>query len=219
MKKGIYLLLCLLWVLIISSNAFSEVVRKISNSVLLETSLDSDQVDGSYGVEFIFFQDDIEIARQTRDENGNIIIQEGQILSGLVNEYYDTGELFVEINYFNSSPIGIEKVYDKDGTLLEEKEWENGRLNGITKIYYTNGNVKMEITYQVGVREGISKHYYNSGALAWEYNWKDNGYDDGIMKMYHENGMLSKEIMYVSGKPTNSRKYDENGDFLWERAH
>ena len=218
MKKAGFLLLSLAWILLVSSNVFSEVIRTTKEPQFSEAFLDGGQTNIFYGAEYIFVQADREIARQELDMDGNIVEQEGQVPDGLVYEYYDIGAVRTKVNYLNNNPVGIESIYDQDNILLEERDWKAGKLDGLIKTYYKNGKVKTEINYKDGTREGISKHFYVSGSLAWEYDWRNGTYAT-FMKMYYENGVLSEETIYSDGKIINTKKYGEAGNLLWVRNY
>ena len=55
-------------------------------------------------------------------------IKEEKINDGLVEEFYDNGQLEFRRNYKNGKEDGLWEYFDEDGNLTETQEWKDGVL-------------------------------------------------------------------------------------------
>lgn len=154
--------ICLLLVLFSTAIVYAEVTRK---SIL--------NPDGT--IEYIFYDDGKEIAKQKVDDNGNIIQTTGKIPDGTVKGYDESGKLVYECNYKDNKLEGIVQVYYESGELFKELNYKSGKLEGIAITYYKNGELSIEENYKDGKLEGIKKGYHRNGEIENIRTYK-NGY-------------------------------------------
>ena len=85
--------------------------------------------------------------------------KEGTSVTGVVNQYYESGALEIEENYKDGKKEGIAKEYYENGKLKTESNWKNGKENGIHKEYYENGALESEQNYIDGKADGVIELY------------------------------------------------------------
>ena len=125
-------------------------------------------------------------------ENGNIEYEENYIngnLSGKWYRFYDTGELWQEVNCANNSFQGLFTTYYKNGNKKSEKIYKDGvQVEGsLSTEYYENGMIKVECI--------VDRHYIN------DEKWGEMevlGCDSIIL--YWETGFKSAEGKYLEEK-------------------
>nr|MBQ0091604.1 lipoprotein [Candidatus Enterousia merdequi] len=93
--------------------------------------------------------------------------QDGNLINGLVKQYYENGNVWREMNI------------------------KDGRENGTEREYYENGKIHVIANVVNGKTEGISKLYNEDGVLHMEMDWQ-NGEVKSI-KIYDENGKIIQE--------------------------
>ena len=179
-------------------------------------------------------------------KSGDIVYcatKDGLPVVGIVNSYYDSGNLQYKSNYVNGLLNGIRKEFYESGALKSETNWKDGKQNGVAKFYHENGKLKIETNYINGKQNGPQKEYDESGTLKAEVNfiddklngsakfYYDNGklkgeteykdeVEDGLRKQYYESGALQAEINYKSGKKNGVEKwYYENGKLKGETEY
>ena len=120
---------------------------------------------------------------------------------GVVRTYYDLKKTKLKEEYFINAgkKEGIYKEYYENGQLCVEVNYINGTMNGIYKLYYENGQLWEEMNYIDGKINGIFKSYYSNGQLMEEVNYIDDK-RNGIYKSYHYDGQLLEEVNYIDGK-------------------
>lgn len=146
--------------------------------------------------------------------------EEGKIPDGIVNEFYESGELKQEENYRNNRLDGLQKSYYENGNLSSEGMMKNGKIVGQTKQYYENGQLWGELNWKDGKLTGISKGYYESGELHKETHHSDDSYVPKLGKEYYKDGKLKHEFEtnIIEGEKRFSidRDYDKNGKLIKE---
>lgn len=159
--------------------------------------------------------------------NDNIITDDNlKTKNGIVEDYYDSGELRSSINYKNGKLHGIAKTYyletifpsepEKHG-ILSEANYKDGKKNGISKIYYKHDELSSTQPFSKNdkVINGISKPYYEFGVLKAEATFKD-GNAHGIAKTYYKSGVLKIEANWRNGSLNGiSKSYDMNANPHW----
>ena len=144
--------LCLLVIFLLSTAiVYAEVTRKHT-------------VNKEGFVEYVYYSEGKEVARQTLDESGNIIKTIGKIPDGVVKEYYKGGNLKGEGIFKDGKIEGIARQYYESGKLKAEWNFKNGTLDGITKKYYESGGIRYEDTYKNGQKMD-RKAYDEQGKL------------------------------------------------------
>src|SRR3989339_556527 len=160
-KKIIFLILTMVIPSIISSEVTRRIIRNGNRSKI------------------IFYNGGTEIAKCVFDEEGNVEII-GNIPDGIIRQYYDSGNIFMETNYKNNRQDGIIKLYYENGKLMSEGYIKENKSEGISKTYNEDGLVMEESNYKNGKLDGISKAYYESGKIMYNEKYKRDSKIDTI---------------------------------------
>lgn len=132
------------------------------------------------------------------DSNGNP--------SGIVKDYYITGELKSEFEAIAIDKLEGEKVmyknncieYSKAGKKLSEEHYGYGNLDGISKFWYESGALKNELNYAHGKENGTFSNWYENGKKAREGSYKE-GKLNGIIVNYDIAGKFESKSKYIDG--------------------
>ena len=172
---------------------------------------------------FIFFISSVVLAasvrnvkiEQTEVKNEVLYIAgENEPFTGIVQKFYEDGNLEIESEFKEGILDGVSKSYYKNTKLEMEGSYTEGRKNGVFKEYYENGKIKSEINYSYDLKEGLAKTYYSNGNVEAEGNF-ENGEEIGTTRVYYENGKLKEEIPYTKGVINGHHiQYSENGKVL-----
>lgn len=139
-------------------------------------------------------------------------------ITGLIKEYYRSGQLMAETPYSDGWENGIAKSYYESGKIMNETPYTYGKIIGEVKSYYEWGLLKTLIPYTNGQIEGVQMDYYESKKLKSSTPFK-NDLRNGIVKTYFESGILKDSIPYTDGKINGTRiGFYESGDFK-DSAH
>ena len=92
--------------------------------------------------------------------------------NGILREWYNNGELFLEFNMKNGIKNGVCRKWHNNGELMLIYYYDNGKLHGKQTKWYSNGNIKAEWYYDNDVLHGISSEWYEDGKIksVKEYN-------------------------------------------------
>jgi uncharacterized protein len=135
-------------------------------------------------------------------------------------EFYPTGVVKTEVNFFDDKMNGYLKEYSNKGSLLNTTKYINGEIQtnapelaklDVKTTYFENGAVKFTATYKDGVAEGIQREFspegkviaakvFTDGVLVGEGILDTAGRQQGPWKEYHPNGELKSQGEYLNGK-------------------
>ena len=118
---------------------------------------------------------------------------------GLVEWYYENGQLERKVNYKEGKQDGLVEWYYENGQLEGKGNYKDEKKDGLWKVYHENGQVKGKFNYKDGKQDGVVETYYANGQLKSKTNYKD-GERDGLVEMYHENGDLWHQSNFKDGK-------------------
>lgn len=124
-------------------------------------------------------------------------IENGNIITGILREFYETGELYKEIPYYKGKKEGIEKIYYKSGKIKQKIPYINNLLNGKRVFYYENGNIKEEYSYIDGKENGLGFLYYPTGEKKQIEEYK-LGRKNGNYTIYYRNGNIKEEGFFYN---------------------
>jgi len=131
MKK---LIAALLFFILLSGTAFSEVKKKTerwSNGAIREIT---------------FFIGTTKVAAVRYDMKGKKT-EDGRIPDDVVREYYKSGKIKSEAIYKGGIISGGEISYYENGNLMSQCLYENGVQHGAQKYYSDNGSLKSTVNY------------------------------------------------------------------------
>ena len=84
-----------------------------------------------------------------------------------IKEYYKSGKLHMEglskvaLGYKNKLD-GVINLFFETGELKEEQFYVNGKKEGVWKTYYKNGKIKSKGKYRNGEKVGVWKTFYKN---------------------------------------------------------
>ena len=141
-----------------------------------------------------------------KDEEKNVFEGEyydGEYWTGKLKEYYDNGNIKLEVVYLNGEKNGNCKSYDEDGIIKSEKEYINGKKIGKCK-YYKKGILYKEREALIFGQMLKIKEYYDNGAIRYEGEGNFEGNSVGKGKLFSKKGELLFEgefgYGYLNGK-------------------
>ena len=92
---------------------------------------------------------------------------------GILREWYDNGQLFLEFNMLNGIKNGICKKWHSNGELMLIYNYNKGRLHGNQKKWYSNGKMRAEWNYINDELHVISSEWYEDGKIKSIKEYKD----------------------------------------------
>ena len=139
------------------------------------------------------------------------VAQQSQVISGpfLVREG-------VTFDQNTNEPItGVVQTYYEHGQLATIENYKDGRRDGISEIFhYENGNWQRRENYKEGMRDGLQEKFYENGQLQIKENFID-GQKDGLREEFHSNGQLRSRESYKDGERTGFlEQYNGLGQLL-----
>ena len=143
------------------------------------------------------------------------------------NELVRKGNIFYKKS--DDQPFsGILKNYYPSGELSLIDNFKNGMQHGEFKSFYENGNILMSGIFKKGKQHGQWKEFHEDGSVYWKLNYYDGKEEDGLFRTFHKNGEVMSEVTYLNGKPNSNWihfdelgkkikvEYYENGKFFYE---
>ncbi len=166
--------------------ARADVVRKVT-------------VNDNTGVTAVYYNGDVECAREVFDKDSNLVRRTGSIPDGVVKQFAPNGTLVGEFNYKNDRKNGSVKKFSEGGRLRQEMSYKAGRKSGATKDYFNNGNLSQESMYENGKLNGVTKVYTADGKLFEEITYA-NDVREGLCTTFFESGRPGEVSLYKAGK-------------------
>mgnify|MGYP001300828576 CR=1 FL=1 len=128
--------------------------------------------------------------------------KDSTLVSAIVENYFDTGELKQTKTYKNGILDGPRRVFRKNGDLQQEGTYNNGKINGYRRAWNKDGILIGEKLYENGIVVGLEKRWHDNGNLKSEVNY-ENGKINGKAIKYNEDGEITEEKNYIDGKLIN----------------
>jgi antitoxin component YwqK of YwqJK toxin-antitoxin module len=139
---------------------------------------------------------------------------------GIWKEFYPSGIIKKEVEYFDDKMDGYLKEYSSKGSLLSTTKYVKGVIQKnvpeLAKLdtkneYYEGGFLKSTGTYKNGLPEGIHRQFspdgkvlsakiYTDGILLSEGIIDVAGVQQGLWKELHPNGQIKSKGEYLNGK-------------------
>lgn len=125
-------------------------------------------------------------------------------------KYYSfyTENISTEESYKNGQREGISKKYYDTGELFEEIEYQHDVKDGRWIQYFENGKTRLISSYKKGVRTGIFQTFYESGQPEIKGSFSDN-LMDGDWHYYDESHTEKMVIRYSKGIAQNPEPLDK----------
>jgi hypothetical protein len=131
--------------------------------------------------------------------------------TGLVKQYYQSGDLEFECEYIEGAPDGIAKFYYKNGDLKTTKVYQNGTLDGISHWYDSLGFLNYSELYSNDTL--VNYFYYNRESEiidGWEQldiNFKPNMKDFKITFLNSSDTLKAGESVIVDARHASILPY------------
>jgi len=210
--------------------------KKTNLEMVQKTSILGTDKEGNTTYKLSFYIDDVPIKSKTAGievyaievikKEGTLVRYEmyGDIPDGRVVEYYETGEIMMEKNYFNGQKTGLYKLYYPSGNVWKEGKFAGDNIIRL-KTFAENGKLISEKVYSeiVSIRTGETEVFYKLGREIARWVHGSDGMIkkygetiDGVVKYYHDK-RLKEEHMYDEGVITSIKKYTKEGKVLSEQ--
>jgi len=89
---------------------------------------------------------------------GHILVRDGiyyhqdtnQLVTGIVEEFYDDGQLKFRTNYKDGKEDGLYESFYKHGQLKFRGNFKDGKRDGLSEWFHEDGNLTSTFTYRNG---------------------------------------------------------------------
>ena len=113
--------------------------------------------------------------------------------------YYKKFNIFSPLDFLYRFTGIVESFYE-NGNLRNKVNYKDGEPKGLIEWYYENGQLEKKGNYKEGLREdGLWGFYYKNGQLSYKYNYKD-GKKDGVWVNFNQDGFLKKTETWKDGE-------------------
>lgn len=118
---------------------------------------------------------------------------DGEPLTGILIETFENGQLKFHGNFKKGIKEGVVDFYYENGQLRKRQNHINGKITGIQEEYYPDGQLEFKGTWKDNVEHGPYWIYFYNGQLSLKGNMKEGKYE-GLRETYTREGKLeSKE--------------------------
>ena len=125
--------------------------------------------------------------------------------TGIVQTYYENGQLKENGEIINGKKLGLWKEFFQDGQLYISSNWEENLRHGVTKVYFENsGNLQTIERYEKGKLNGLMETFYENGNRS--------------IIQYYENGHAHKREYFDEFgnlKETKIQKFNKPVTWTW----
>lgn len=118
-----------------------------------------------------------------------------KLYTGDYKEYYETGELKLEVNIKEGKPEGSYVVYFKNGKPNEVRAYKDGLSHGVWRTYNEAGILISEAEYLSDKKHGRWQVWDDNGIARYEMHY-NNSKRTGTWYMWDEKGKLISEKVY-----------------------
>lgn len=115
--------------------------------------------------------------------------------SGYYREYFETGEVKLELFLLDGRPEGTYVVYFPNARIKEVRSYHKGAFHGIWRTYNEKGMLLEQAEYQDGLKQGTWMIWDENGVKRYEMHY-DYGKKVGVWSMWDEKGALVSEKTY-----------------------
>jgi len=117
--------------------------------------------------------------------------------TGYYREYYESGDLKLEMYILHGKPEGTYVVYYPNARIKEVRSYRNGVFDGIWRTYNEQGMLKAQAEYQHGLKQGDWMIWDDNGIKRYEMHYQ-KGKKIGTWYMWDEKGRLVSEKNYTN---------------------
>ena len=117
------------------------------------------------------------------------------LFNGYYREYYESGDLKLEMYIKDGRPEGTYVVYFENARIKEVRSYRNGVFHGIWRTYNESGMLIAQAEYVEGKKDGVWMVWDENGVRRYEMHYSV-GKKAGTWYMWDEKGMLISEKTY-----------------------
>ena len=92
--------------------------------------------------------------------------------NGILREWYDNGELYLEFTMKNGIKNGVCKKWYDNGQLQIIYNYNKGKLNGNQRKWFPSGNLRAEWNYLNDELHGVSSEWNDDGSIKSKKQYK-----------------------------------------------
>jgi len=118
-----------------------------------------------------------------------------ELFSGYYREYFETGEVKLELFLLDGRPEGTYVVYFPNARIKEVRSYHNGAFHGIWRTYNEKGMLLEQAEYKDGLKQGTWIIWDENGVKRYQMQY-DYGVKSGVWSMWDEKGVLVSEKAY-----------------------
>jgi len=118
-----------------------------------------------------------------------------ELFTGYYREYYESGDLKLDVFLYNGRPEGTYVVYFPNARINEVRAYRKGLFHGIWRTYNENGMLIAQAEYFDGIKDGAWMIWDENGIRRYEMHYT-NGEKTGTWYMWDEKGLLISEKAY-----------------------
>lgn len=131
---------------------------------------------------------------------------------GEFQEFYESGQVFVEGQYDLGAPTGEWKYFHPDGSEAKTVNYNAGQPDGDIKLRRPDGTVQAERHFADGKRVGDWMVYGEEGEKPLIESHYNDGQPSGTWQVWYPNGQQRREIPFEDGKQHGTvTEWDEEG--------
>lgn len=94
-------------------------------------------------------------------------------LSGLCEEFYESGNTLARCNYKNGKLHGLCEESYESGKIKVRYNYEHYKLQGLSEIFYENENIMGRCNYENGNCHGLCEKFDEDGKIIATYNYEN----------------------------------------------
>lgn len=118
-----------------------------------------------------------------------------KLYTGGYKEFFDDGELRLEMMIIQGKPEGPYVVYYRNGRPNEVRSYHDGKFHGVWRTYNENGMLISQAEYLQNKKHGRWMIWDDNGILRYEMEYT-KGVRTGTWYMWDEKGRLVSEKKY-----------------------
>jgi antitoxin component YwqK of YwqJK toxin-antitoxin module len=141
-------------------------------------------------------------------------VQGRKYANGKHIEYYENGNIEMEVNFENNLRVGERKIWHLNGILASKESFVNDSLDGKLERYYLTGQLKEVEFYQKGKPYNVHRRYNDTTNISdLKYQWIEN-FDkikDSLKREYKRITISLEQIYNSDGEKIAHRSFDRLG--------
>lgn len=134
------------------------------------------------------------------DQTGQTVLKTSQFDngSGIMYEFYPTGERKTESAYQKGLKNGEERLWYLSGAIQAKAQYKNGLLNGDYEEFHEDGSLLAKTNWMYGKRNGEYRSWFGNNQQQFELTFVDDRIN-GASEEWYENGKKRSEGQWIKG--------------------